>query len=234
MPDDVPCSGQYQQTLIQETLGLVTSIAVKVRESLTHSLDLDDLISYGREGLVEAARRFDPSRGVPFASYSYHRIRGAIFDGLRRQGWLTRVEYGHFLSCANSYLMNLGDRDQPGAPRATKEERVTELASTLEDLAAIFIVSVASAEEADPPDPHSRDGFAVLADKRATREVRRALDRIPERERRILELHYFGELSLKATGQEMGLSKSWISRLHARAVRLMAEELAHLEEAHER
>lgn len=234
MHDEAADAGQYRQTLIQETLGLVTAIAVKVRESLTHNLDLDDLIAYGREGLVEAAERFDPVRGVPFTTYSYHRIRGAIFDGLRRQGWLSRGEYCHFLSCANSYLMNLGDRTDPGAHHATEQDRVTELASTLEDLAAIFIVNAASAEEADPPDPHSQDGFAALADKRTTREVRRALDRIPERERRIIELHYFGELSLTDTGIEMGLSKSWTSRLHARAVRLMAEELAHLEEAHER
>lgn len=230
MCETPPATGQYRQTLIQETLGLVNAIAVKVRESLTHALELDELVSFGREGLVDAAGRYDASRGVPFSTYAYHRIRGAIFDGLRHQGWLARVEYGHFHSCANSYLMNLGDRHEPDAPPVAPEERVTELASTLEDLAAIFIITGAAPDEVDGPDPETRDGFEALADKQNHMEVRRALGNLPDRERRIIELHYYGEMTLTDTGREMGLSKSWTSRLHARAVRLMAEELAHLEE----
>ena len=230
--EPAPGCDPFQVKLIKESLGLVTAIAIKVRESLTRSLDLDELVALGREGLVHAARRFDPSRGVPFSSYAYHRIRGAIFDGVRRQGWLSRVEYGHFLSCANSYLMNLGDRAEANPPPSSGEERVSELTNTLEDLAAIFIVTAGIGEE-DTPDPRSPDGFEALADKRTSAQVRQALARIPGRERRIIELHYFGELSLTDTGREMGLSKSWISRLHARAVRLLSEELAHLAEAHE-
>jgi len=125
--------------------------------------------------------------------------------------------------------MNLGARPEPPVP-ASAEDRTTELASTLEDLAAIFVITAASAEQVDAADPRSKDGFAALVDKRTTEHVRRALEKLPERERRILELHYFGEMSLTDAGKELGLSKSWTSRLHARAVRMMAEELAHLAE----
>lgn len=222
-------STTYQQTLIQETLGLVNSIAMKVREALSLDLDLDELIALGREGLVQAARRFDPARGVAFSSYAYHRIKGAIYDGLRRQGWLSKMEYGHFLSCANAYLMNLGDRAAEPAP--THQERVHDLANTLEDLAAIFIVTDASTQDATGVD--ARDGQKALEEKQTRAEIRRALDRLPERERRILELHYYGDMTLQDAGRELGLSKSWTSRLHARAVRLMAEQLAHLQEEYE-
>ncbi len=222
-------SNTYQQTLIQDTLGLVTSIATRVREALTLDLDLDELIALGREGLVQAARRFDPARGVSFSSYAYHRIKGAIYDGLRRQGWLSKTEYGHFHACANAYVMNLGDRAAEPAP--TPEERVNDLASTLDDLAAIFIVTNVSSQEAAGVD--ARDGLEALEEKRQNEEVRRALDRLPERERRVLELYYFSDRSLEETGRELGLSKSWASRLHARAVRLMAGELAHLQEEYE-
>lgn len=223
---------QYRQQLIQETLGLVNAIALKICRSLSQALEVEELISYGRQGLVEAAARFDPSRGVEFATYAYYRIKGAIYDGLREQGWLTRMEYLHFLSSANSYLQNLSDRPEPHAPAAASvEQRVSELADTLGDLAAIFVTS--ATRETDGADRESSDGFEALARKRTSRKVRRAMELLPERERRIIELHYFEELSLTETSEQLGLSKSWTSRLHARAVRLLSSKLAHMAEEHE-
>ena len=74
----------------EESLGLVEAIARQVKKIVGNAVELAELISFGREGLLEAARRFDPSRGVPFRAYASYRVRGAIFDGLRKLSRLSR------------------------------------------------------------------------------------------------------------------------------------------------
>ena len=84
-----------QRALVNEHQGLVRAIAHKISRKLPRTLELDDLIDYGMVGLVEASQRFDPEGGARFSSYSYYRIQGAIYDGLRKFGWLNRAEYAH-------------------------------------------------------------------------------------------------------------------------------------------
>ena len=84
--------------------GLVRALAIKVRTSLSRRLDVDDLVAYGSTGLVEAARRWDPGRGVAFKTFAYYRIRGAIFDGLRKQGWLGKRAFRRYMAGTNALL----------------------------------------------------------------------------------------------------------------------------------
>jgi RNA polymerase sigma factor FliA len=214
--------------LIEEHLGYVRAIAAKVRKSLSPNLDFDELVAYGSKGLVEAADRFDATRGVAFTTFSYYRIRGAIYDGLRQQGWLNRSQYARFSAASNSYLQNIGDREQPasGAP-SNPTQAAHELAGALDDLTTVFLTSMCGDGE-EPVDDATPDGEEVLEDKETRVEVRQAVQRLPDKERQLMEGYYFKNLSLEQAGKTMGLSKSWSSRLHTRAVRLLSRELGHL------
>lgn len=220
---------QARDRLINEHLGYVKAIAAKEKKSLSPRLDLEEMVAYGHRGLVEAAERFDPARGVAFTTFSYYRIRGAIYDGLRQLGWLSRSQYGRFRAAANSYMENQCDREQAvqGQP-SSGQDNIQDLAETLNDLATIFLTSLGDRPQNEPADIRTQDSCQALECKETNEAVRNALIKLPEKERRIIELHYFQDLSLLEAGKRLGLSKSWSSRLHARAVRLLARELDHL------
>jgi RNA polymerase sigma factor for flagellar operon FliA len=225
-----------QARLVEQNLDYVRAIAGKVRASLGGAVDLEELVAYGTRGLVEAADRFDAARGASFATFSYYRIRGAIYDGLREMGWLNRSEYARHRGAvladgrANEYLGNLADRaagagDAP-RPAATLEQQVADLADVLDGLASIFVTSLdALGEQGDrlaDPVPGADERLSSAQD--CTR-VRAALVRLPDKERSLIEMHYYGERTLEQAGAALGLSKSWASRLHARAVDLLRKEL---------
>ena len=79
--------------LIEESLGLVRSLASQIHRKGPPNVDLEDMIAYGQIGLAEAAHDFDPSRGNQFSTYAYYRIRGAIYDGLAKMSWFGRAQY---------------------------------------------------------------------------------------------------------------------------------------------
>jgi RNA polymerase sigma factor for flagellar operon FliA len=223
---------EEQHRLIQEHLGYVRSIAAKVKQSLqAPQLDFDELVAFGSKGLVEAAQRFDPTRGVAFTTYSYYRIRGAIFDGLRQTGWLNRSQYARFSEAANSYLENHSERESSREQHATTsaEETVRTMTDTLQDLAVIFLTSFNANEQRELADRQTLDGSQSLEGKETREAVQRALQGLPEKERLLVDYYYFQGLSLAESGKKLGLSTSWSSRLHARAIRLLAQELEHLD-----
>lgn len=201
------------------------SLAGNVRRELGGSLDYDELVSFGMRGLVEAADRFDATRGVAFTTFSYYRIRGAIFDGLRQLGWLSRSEYARFLAASNELLAQTAERPATGRPELDTDQALGEVARTIDQLATIFVVSLGEAGLGDLADERAPDPAAATESAQAGRAVRAAIAELPERERALIEGHYYGGLTLEAIGQQLGLSKSWASRLHARAIAQLTEAL---------
>ena len=224
----MPLDQTARDRLIEEHLGYVRALAIQLKKEIAgHALDLEELVAYGSSGLVEAAERFDPTRGVGFSTFSYYRIRGAIFDGLRKTGWLSRTQWGRYAAASNEYLGNVGDRAAPAEPAARQSgaEAAVELGRTLGDVAAIFLTSMGSSSHDDMPDTAQPDAPTRLEREELAVMLRESLERLPGKERHLIELYYFEDLTLEDAGKQMGLSKSWSCRLHARAVRLLAEEL---------
>jgi len=215
---------QARDRLIEKHLDYAKSLTAKLHRQLSSDLDFDELYAHGTRGLVEAAQRFDPSRGVAFTTFSYYRIRGAIFDGLRKSGWLNRSEYGRFTAATNDYMGNHGDRlPPPGA--AAGGDPVGDLNKTLGDIAAIFVTSLSAVDLEDPPDTGQKDPSEVAEDQQLAGLVRAAIEQLPAKEQRLVKLYYFEGMTMQDAGAQLGLSKSWTSRLHARAVQLLAQEL---------
>jgi RNA polymerase sigma factor for flagellar operon FliA len=208
--------------LIEDNLGYAKALAIQVRGELASPQDLEELMAHGARGLVEAAERWDPARGVTFATFAYYRIRGAIFDGMRKGGWLPREL--RFAAAANDLLENLGDRERPpDAPRDTIEDQVAELGQALDGLSTVFLTSRSanSRELADAAPAASEQ----LEEQETLREIRAAVTRLPEKERQLVEAYYYEGQTLEAAGKRFGLSKSWCCRLHARAIQLLGAEL---------
>ncbi len=225
----MPNSPAERQRLVETHLSFVRSVAAKVKEQLPREIEFDDLVAYGTQGLIEAADRYDPAHGAAFTTFSYYRIRGAIYDGLRGMGWLPRGEYARLRveERSNAYLQNLSDRETgTGASEReelTLEDDVRSIADALGGVAAIFVMAL-DALPAEPADGAPR-AEQLVEEEQQRHVVREALASLPDKERRLLELYYFEDKSLLDAGQALGLSKSWASRLHARAVTLLKEAL---------
>jgi RNA polymerase sigma factor for flagellar operon FliA len=216
--------------LVKKHLSLVEGIARKVKRTLGAAIEVDDLVGYGRKGLVEAAERFDGRAGVTFTTFAYYRIRGAMYDGIRTMGWYSRADYARYRAeeRANEYLQNQADQEgaareqKPGAGGGGAPDPAGTLASVAEVLSGIATVHITSIEAASRVADESLPAPDAAVDTaRLSRRVREALATLPDRERRLMELYYFGDKNLVEAGNELGLSKSWACRLHARAVDLL-------------
>ena len=219
--------GESKQQILEKYNPYVRSIAVQVRRQFRSQFELDELMAYGQLGLLEAADRFDAKMGANFLTFAHYRIKGAIYDGLRKMGILKGSDQraAYQSERAASYMGNLSDRDQGARNfRGSIDDDVREISAAVTGLAVVF---AASAEAADGLDMVDTD---LPADQRLEMEelrqrVRAAMEKLPEKERKLLEGYYFQSKTLEEAGSEIGQSKSWASRLHARAIEKLKEVL---------
>lgn len=211
--------------LIESTLPFVKSIAKDVIRSLPRQVDREDVIRYGEVGLVQAAEKFDPSYGVQFRTFAYYRIRGAIFDGLRKMAWLPRKLYAKlkYEEAANHYMQNVADREAGTQGRPDPVDQVTEAVGAL---AAIYVTSLDAGENQSLPEDDTEPApgdSAELADTR--RVLAEVLEDLDETEQELLRMFYYDNLTLTEAGERLGHTKSWASRVHARALVRLRERL---------
>jgi len=221
--------------LVKKHLALVEAIARKVKRTLGAAMEVDDLVGYGHKGLVEAAERFDGRAGVAFTTFAYYRIRGAMYDGIRAMGWYSRADYARYRAeeRANQYLQNHADREgaaraqnpEPGA--SAKPDAAETLASVAEVLSGIATIHITSLEAASRIADESLPApDAIIDTGRLGVRLRSAIQKLPARERELMDLYYYGGKNLEEAGESMGLSKSWACRLHARAIQLLRAAMA--------
>lgn len=214
---------------VRNALDLVAIVARQIARTLGSRVPQQDLESYGHEGLLAAARSFEADRGVPFRRWASLRIRGAMIDGLRSQGDLPR--HVHRRLCA----LAAGDRVQEtmneelaASPPTTPEAADTRLTAYLAGIAtamAMGFLGESVSGKAEDIASRALSPEEDLSQQQLLRAVRASLADLPEVERTLLERHYFGGTSLDEAARELGLSRSWGSRLHARAIEALAKDL---------
>jgi RNA polymerase sigma factor for flagellar operon FliA len=212
--------------LVEGHLDLVDIIARQVlRELRLAQQHLDDLESAGREGLLSAAQRFDATRGVPFRRFANHRIRGAMFDALRRESELPRRARERLRGLEAALDLNESSESPPPTP--TEADR--RLAEHLARLATALAVGLVNEQAFDDGDlvavesaPNPED---ALAREQLRQTVRDAVDALPEQEKTLILGHYYEGRRFDEISAELGLSKSWGSRLHGRAVSRLTDQL---------
>ncbi len=217
-----------KEALIEQYTPFVRSIAAKIKKTLAKNIEFADLESYGMMGLLEAADRYDPLRGANFMTFSYYRVRGAIYDGLRGMGWVSRSEYQkiRFEERATAYLENMANRQMGStAEHKSAEANIEELADQVSQLVTIYVTSLEGLEDLQVEDKTKKPVDDHIFDVEMKDHVREALSRLPDAERTLLTLYYFKEMSLQEVGNELGLSKSWTSRRHAQAIEKLSRIL---------
>lgn len=216
--------GAHQQALVAEHLPRVRGIVHRLGSRLPPYLDREELVHGGVLGLIDAARRFDPKLGCSFASYAEIRIRGAVLDQLRAMDWVPRTireRRRHLESAERAVERQNGRRAEPGEVAeflGLAPERFERLRWLLFE--APLHRSAEPWDEAAHTESHTHvaDPLQLLGRGRAEEAVADALARLPDRERTVVSLLYWEELSLDAAGKTLGLSESRIRALHLRAL----------------
>ena len=219
---------------IRANLRLVEIIARQIGRQVGSIARVDDLVSAGREGLLEAARRFDPERGVPFPRFANYRVRGAMIDYVRKVAPVPRRAYEKLRALeAAALVAEVVSADTApgglGSPVGAEAEKV--LASHLADMATAMAVGLLAArahgeeegEQIAVADDPSPEEHAAMTQLRGV--LRAAVAELPDDERALIEGHYLRGVPFDQISASLGLSKSWGSRLHSRAVRRLTEKL---------
>ncbi len=214
--------------LINQYMPYASSIANRVCQSLSSAVDYEEVLCNARLGLLEAAKRFDDSQDVDFKTFAYYRIKGAIYDGLRRSGWLPRTLYAKikFEEAANDYMQNkaLYNRDSVTGGE-TEKKKTNPVAETVNSLASIYIVSLDASEDFEVEDTKAVDVEQRTEFMQVRKHMRNAIGTLPEKEKLLIMMYYFQNRTLEEVGERLGLSKSWTSRLHARALSLLFKRI---------
>ena len=190
--------------------GLVRAIAWKTHQRVPHHVEIDDLIAYGQIGLLEAITAFDAERGRKFTTYAWHRIRGAILDGLGTMSWFNRAkfersEYEQPVASAPATAGAAAAAPSAASPTATpaaaRGRRPTR--SGLED------VPVMSREPDAGDDVLKREMIAFMRD---------LVGALPEKEAGLLRGVFFEGRTLTEAARRVGISTAWASRLQTRTL----------------
>jgi RNA polymerase sigma factor for flagellar operon FliA len=236
-------SGAEREELLAHHIGLVHHVARKLAGRLSTAADLDEMVSAGSLGLIQAVDSFDRSRGLSFSTYAVPRIRGAILDELRRQDSASRNvrRRGRELARARESLVASLNREP------THAELSRDLAVPAETLHQWKLdVENASLSSLDQPMRESASGptlgdtitddDAMSLDDRLTREqeverLKRAIETLREQERTVLALNFFEELKLQEIADVLGLSVCRISQIRSAALAKLRVSLSALRAA---
>jgi RNA polymerase sigma factor for flagellar operon FliA len=216
---------KHRDELIAQYMPYAASIAGRVCQTLSSAVDYEDVLCNARLGLLEAAKRFDEAENVDFRTFAYYRIKGAIYDGLRRSGWLPRTLYAKlkFEEAANEYLQHKSE----GAVKSVDFNAEDEAAETVNSLASIYIISLDAQDDLDIADEHAVDIEQKSEFAEVRHYMRDAIGTLPEKEKQLVKMYYFQNKTLEEIGEKLSLSKSWTSRLHARALSLLFKRIKH-------
>ena len=218
-----------QERLLLDHLPMVRFLARRIHERLPHHVDVEDLVSAGVVGLMDALAKFDPAKKVQFRSYAQFRVRGAILDSLRTLDWSPRElrRKGRAVEEAIRALTARLGRPPGEAEIAAKLELgIEEYQKLLGDLKGLEIGTLHVEHNEDsgeeelayvPGRPEEDPLFCCLRGELEGR-LADAIQNLPERERLVMTLYYYEELTMREIGTVMGVVESRISQIHSSAV----------------
>jgi RNA polymerase sigma factor for flagellar operon FliA len=230
-----------RDVLIAEHVSLVKYLASRVSAKLPPSIEADDLVGAGMLGLIDAAEKFDATRGIRFRTYAERRIRGAILDHLRSLDWAPRSlrRRARELESAQSKLERVHGRAVEGAEVAEYlDMNIEDFQSLVSDINSVQMTSLYCGSDADGdavadpiqsvPDTPDRSPFAVYARTELRQRLASAVELLPEKERLVISLYYVEELTMKEIGSVLGVNESRVSQIHSKAVGRLRNNLNYL------
>lgn len=228
-------TADIREQLIIEYAPLVKLVAGRLSMYLGYTVEFDDLVGYGVFGLIDAIDKFDYDKGIKFETYASLRIRGTILDHIRKMDWIPR-SLRQKQKRMEQVMMELDSR--LGRP-ATDDEIAEALEISLEEFytwqGQTKLTGIASLEDfleqgAEIKASGTRRATAeqpelAMEEKDLKRVLAETLKRLTEKERRVIELYYYEEMTLKEISLILEVSESRVSQLHTKALKKMREQL---------
>ena len=224
---------EVRDRLILTYAPLVKFVAGRLGSGLPAHVEENDLVSYGLLGLIGAIERYDPNRDVKFETYAIARIKGSIIDELRAMDWVPRSvrsrarEIERAIAELEAKLGQAPSDEQiaqkVGITVEELEESLSEIArssiAALDELCTVGggegdqIALIDTIEDTEAPDPQSS-----LSQTEMKEAIADAIARLPEREKLVVTLYYYEELTLREIGEVLGVTESRVSQLHTKAI----------------
>jgi RNA polymerase sigma factor for flagellar operon FliA len=224
---------RLRDRLILTYAPLVKYVAGRLGSGLPAHVDESDLVSYGLLGLIGAIQRYDPQRDVKFETYAIARIKGAIIDELRAMDWVPRSvrsrarEIERAMTELEARLGRAPTDEELAAKLGISEDELGEslgeiARSSIAALDELWTVSgsggdsvalIDTIEDESAPDPQS-----TLSQTELREAIADAIARLPEREKLVVTLYYYEELTLREIGEVLGVTESRVSQLHTKAI----------------
>ena len=225
----------WQEQMIVQYAPLIKYIASRLALRLPSHISLDDLMSSGIIGLIDAIHKFDPSKNISFKTYAEFRVKGAILDELRSLDWIPRSvrKKSHTLEKAYAELeRNLGRPAEPEEVCKALGLELDEFYQLLDETKSVSLVELESMWKSTRNssdffdseiseilhDENSRDPFLALHFSELQTVMVQAIDALPDKEKLLVSLYYYEELTMKEIGEIMGYTESRISQLHTQAM----------------
>lgn len=224
---------EARDDLIIHYAHLVKYVANRLAINLSSVVEVDELISYGIEGLIDAIEKYDHERNIKFETYAITRIRGSMIDGLRSMDWVPVSVRQKSKELEKTYIKLEGKLGRAATDMEVAEElgiTLNELAHLLREVAANTIISLDDFIPGDDGDDKKKRIVDLLEDHNANdalellelSEVKellaKTISRLPEKEKKVVYLYYYEGLTLKEIGMVLSLSESRISQLHTKAI----------------
>lgn len=238
LPKTYSKNSPQRDKLLEGNVHLVKIIAYQVAVNLPPHIDVNDLISAGTIGLLEAIDRFDVSKGVQFNTYASIRIRGAIMDELRSMDWMTRS-----MRDKSNQLEKAYDEIERRTGRPAEMEEVAKYLEISTDslhtiLSQVSALSVLNLEDMGIghndegmdileciKDPEGKDPMMIVKLNELKKRISEAVETLPEKEKLIISFYYYDELTLKEIGKVLDITESRVCQLHSQTMHRLKGKL---------
>ena len=228
-----------QEALLIEHLPIVRYVARSIHERLPQHVELDELVGAGTLGLLDAARKFDAGKNVQFRSYAQFRVRGAILDSLRSLDWSPRElrRKGRAIEDArNALQLSLGRAPQDSEIAAEMGLSLLELQQLTGQLKGLEVATLHAERGEDSgeeelaflPAKDTENPLFQCLEAEAKQRLIAGIEALPERERLVMTLYYYEELTMKEIGTVLGVVESRVSQIHHLALGRLRSKLADL------
>jgi len=233
---------EIRDKFVRQYAPLVKYVAGKVAIGMPHNVEFDDLVGFGVFGLFDAIEKFDPEKHVKFKTYAVTRIRGAIFDELRSIDWVprsVRQKAREVEDAVRRLETSLGRS-------ATDREIAKEMGISLSDFQKLMLkisgtsilslndvwytgedndkVSIVESIES----PQSLNPDTIVEKEEIKRVIIEAINELPDKEKKVLVLYYYEDLTLKEIGKVLEVTESRISQLHTKAIMRLRAKLTNI------
>ncbi len=233
---------KVRDLFVKQYAPLVKYVAGKIAMAMPHNVEFDDLVGFGVFGLFDAISKFDPEKHVKFKTYAVTRIRGAIFDELRSIDWVPRS-----IRQKTREVEEVVHRLEASLGRAASDKEISrELGISVAEFQKLMLkissTSILSLNDVwysgDDNDkvsivesiesPQSMNPDTIIEKEEIKRVIINAINELPEKEKKVLVLYYYEDLTLKEIGKVLEVTESRVSQLHTKAIMRLRAKLTNI------